>query len=202
MNLKSKTIYSPLLATILLGILVGWSDAAVIINITESQTSSNVLIAGSGTINLSELTPLLKNRITSGRNINPSVASLSIGSGFLDSYSGISGPSNFGIGSNKSFLGTASDFLSIRGAQGEIAVPTNYISGVELNSNGVINTASFNSLGLTIGTYVWTWGTGTPNADSITINIIPEPSSAVLIGLAGLGLLVCRRTRRHPSPIA
>ena len=47
-------------------------------------------------------------------------------------------------------------------------------------------------LGLTPGTYTWTWGSGA-NADFLEVDIpsaaVPEPSSLTLLGLGSLGLL-------------
>ena len=64
---------------------------------------------------------------------------------------------------------------------------------------------TFASLGLTPGTYTWTWGDDpavagfTPdNSDSFTLQIgpIPEPTTAIVwTTLAGVGLFVGRRRR-------
>jgi len=52
------------------------------------------------------------------------------------------------------------------------------------------------SLGVTPGTYTWTWGTGV-HADSFTINAgvgVPDAGSTVsLLGFALLGLAALRR---------
>lgn len=52
-------------------------------------------------------------------------------------------------------------------------------------------------LGVAAGSvYTWTWGSG-GNADFLTINVVPEPSTYVLM-LAGLGLVgaAARRLKR------
>ncbi len=57
---------------------------------------------------------------------------------------------------------------------------------------------SFASLGLTLGTYTYTWGTG-GDADSLTINVPGVPESASSIRLLGIGagvLLFCRWRNR------
>jgi hypothetical protein len=61
------------------------------------------------------------------------------------------------------------------------------------------NNATFATLGVTPGTYVWTWGTGLPN-QNFTLIIsqagagVPDGGSTVsLLGFALLGLAALRR---------
>jgi hypothetical protein len=44
-----------------------------------------------------------------------------------------------------------------------LVVPLNYVSGAALSDSMIFNNATFASLGVTPGTYVWTWRTGLPN---------------------------------------
>ncbi len=62
--------------------------------------------------------------------------------------------------------------------------------------------ATFSSLGLTPGTYIWTWGSGA-DADSFTMNIgvssVPEPASLMMLGTGSLAILGFARRRRRAS---
>jgi hypothetical protein len=80
-------------------------------------------------------------------------------------------------------------------------VPQGYVSGTTLTtSSATFNNATFASLGVTPGTYVWTWGTGLPN-QNFTLIIggagVPDGGSTVsllgfgLLGLAALGRKFC-----------
>jgi hypothetical protein len=82
-----------------------------------------------------------------------------------------------------------------------LIVPIGYVSGSALSDTSTYDNATFNSLGVTPGTYVWTWGSGA-NADSFTLNIgaavVPEPSSLLLLGAAFAVLLFVVRARQAP----
>jgi hypothetical protein len=74
----------------------------------------------------------------------------------------------------------------------QLFVPSGYVSRTALSDNSTYDSATFASLGLTPGSYVWSWGKGA-DADTFTIDVgspIPEPASLALVatGLIGLGL--------------
>ena len=69
-------------------------------------------------------------------------------------------------------------------------MPQGYVSGTDLGiSTDTWNNQTLSSLGLTPGTYTWTWGTA-PHADSLALQItVPEPASFSLLAIAGLAML-------------
>jgi len=78
-----------------------------------------------------------------------------------------------------------------------LLVPRGYVSGAPLSSSATWNNATFASLGVTPGTYEWTWGTGLPN-QNFTLIIgragVPDGGSTVsLLGFSLLGLATLRR---------
>ena len=74
-------------------------------------------------------------------------------------------------------------------------VPAGYTSGSSLTSSATWDNTTISKLGLTPGTYTWTWGSTTNGtADFIEVDIpsatgVPEPSTLTLLGLGSLGLL-------------
>jgi hypothetical protein len=76
-------------------------------------------------------------------------------------------------------------------------LPSGYVSGNPLSDMAIYFNATFASLGLTPGTYVWAWGTGLKN-QNVTLIIggagVPDGGSTVmLLGFALLGLAALRR---------
>ena len=80
-----------------------------------------------------------------------------------------------------------------------------YVSGSNLLESATFANENFSTLGVDAGSYTWTWGSGTPNADSFTLDIgvaapplppVDEPSTLFDMGI-GLATLVLAATLRR-----
>ena len=114
-------------------------------------------------------------------------------------FGGITGTYNFVSGSQQIFANSGSgDFVQIMNGFG-LGLPKNYVSGTALSSTSTWNSQTFTSLGLTPGTYVYTWGSGA-TADSATLTIgaspVPEPSSIIMAGRGVVGAVSLARKRK------
>ncbi|MEZ5386556.1 MAG: PEP-CTERM sorting domain-containing protein [Prosthecobacter sp.] len=173
------------------------SHAAVIINAIES--GGDVIFSASGSFDLGGVShsaivfavPGIAPTID-GRRVRVGGA---VGGVSIDIYRSLSFVPPSGP------FGTGPGFISPDSVTGDsfgidlnsISVPAGYISGTALAGTMTFAGETFSSLGITEGTYQWTWGSG-GNADSLTLNISPEPSRAFLT-ISGLALLVFRRRR-------
>jgi hypothetical protein len=187
-----------MVATVVLALtFVGTSRAGYVVNL--SQTGGDVVAAGSGTIN----TVALTNQGVSGEGpgLDPAIGTALFGSsGPITYFGGVSGPDSFG---GYVFAGATSgtgDLVGVEGVFDRLVLPYEYVSGSMLNSSALWSGQTLNSLGLTLGTYTWTWGSGA-TADFFTMNIgvssVPEPSSLLLAGVGlGFAALVSRVRRR------
>lgn len=192
---------------LVLSVLAGTpARAAYVLNLTE--TEAGVFGQGSGSINLSGLTK-------TSEGILPGAARALAGLVIIgaqaeaDQYSGlISGPSGFGAGDLISLATTGSGFIigvfgSANTPNGptlfspsDIILPNNYISGADLGvSTAEWTGASFASLGISPGTYIWQWDTGS-GTDSFTLNTVPVPSPLPVLG-AGIAFGWSRKIRRR-----
>jgi hypothetical protein len=166
--------------------------------VTLEQVGANVVATGNGPINLTGLTFNLIATTTPG--VAAVVGQIQTGpfSGpLLDFYSGFTGPPNFGSGFANVATDGSGDFVGIFSAFGLLEVPHGYVSGAALSDSMIFNSATFVSLGVTPGTYVWSWGTGLPN-QNFTLIIggagVPDGGSTVsLLSCALLGLVSLRR---------
>ena len=209
-----KALPKKLLPLILFGIAVTSLfsvQPAQAYSVTLQQVGSNVVATGSGPINLTGLTFAPSGQVIDGAFIQPIAARIQTGPTGLvnfDLYRGlVTGPTSFGSGLTASASSGSGDFVGIQvfnfdgvGPNGILFVPQGYVSGAALSDSMIFNNATFASLGVIPGTYVWTWGTGLPN-QNFTLIIggvgVPDGGSTVsLLGFALLGLATLRRKLR------
>ncbi len=173
---------------------------------TMDQVGADVVITGSGSFDTIGLTPTSPFFPESELSITPSLNALSLGGGEAQqAFTGLTPDhATFGNGGETFGSSFSGDVVGI----GDMAIagpnslflPDLYVSGTSLSDLTIFAGNTFASLGVTPGTYVWTWGSGA-TADSFTLQIgpaqtVPEPASLTLlaVGLAGLGLVL--RSRR------
>ncbi len=194
-----KTRNAAVAAALLVASLAGTADADVIIDV--SQSGSNVVATGSGSIDLTGLA--FNETLSVVVGVQPNIAFITLGAtpgGSFDIYTGASGPSSFGSGGTTladSGTGPLFGVLGTSNVGTGIFVPIGYVSGNPLSGSLTFDNKTIAGLGLTPGTYTYTWGTGP--VESLTVNIspasVPEPSSLALAGMAvAAGLIAaCRR---------
>jgi PEP-CTERM motif len=167
---------------------------------TFQEIGGNVVEMSSGSFDLTDLIAL--EPVSSAQALQPHTATFL--SGDLDVaqiwYDGVTGPSNFGPGTGSAEPDSShGDAIGIMGPTFLFA-PADYINGAPLSETSTWLNQTFASLGLTPGTYVYSWGAGA-HADTFTIDVagsappVPEPSTwaMMLIGFTGLGYAALRR---------
>ena len=155
---------------------------AIVIEMFES--GSDVVVTLDGSVDLTDLVYsgpqlLAPAGIFSGDNIR-----FAPGDGVIeyDRWNAINGVSTGKFGSNSSNLFTGSftttdyiAFINLSASDGFIQVPSTYVSGTLLSNSMTFIGQSLTTLGLTTGTYVYSWGTTNP--DSVTIYVGTTPTT-------------------------
>jgi hypothetical protein len=175
--------------------------------VTATEEYGNVVFSGSGSFNVDGLSfrpgPVgsgLASGIWAREGLISFNGTLPIrGVQLLDVYRGeISGPDSFGTGGLVFPADVRGGDWHYLWAGGDtIILPVGYTSGTELSGVMEFHSQTFETLGMTPGEYVWTWGSG-GNHGSYTLRVgesyaIPEPSSIALLWPIAVALGFFRR---------
>ena len=167
--------------------------------VTVDQIGPNVVATGSGAIDLTGLA-YQGSGGPAAAYINPGFA----GSQFLigapasfDIYAPFNGPS-FGFGNATGADEGMGDLVGFVLNVGQLYVPVGYASNTALSDSATYDNATFASLHVTPGVYVYTWGTGPDQSFTLEIGQTPIPGALPLFvsGLGALGLFSWRIKRR------
>ena len=182
----------------------GTSRAELTFTITE--VGGNVVAVGSGTVNMAGLTydwSLNYPAFTLGASGATFVGGPASAS--MKTWGDVSGPSSYGTGAKTFTDSGRGDTFGIMGSIGRLYLPAGYTSGSLLSGTSTWNSNTLSGLGLTPGTYDYTWGSGA-NADSAHVIIgaaaVPEPSSIIMAGMGLVGAVTLARRKRKAVVVA
>src|SRR4051812_10233019 len=168
------------------------------------EVGNDVAATGGGIIDLTGLSFVGESFV--GAGIIPVIGAIVTGPTDVDTftgYTGFTGPTSFGSGGGGAAGSGSGDIVGIFGSENLLRVPLGYVSGDPLSDISTYIGADFTTLGVTPGTYEWTWGTGPNQNFTLVIGAaaVPEPASAVLLGAALAGLLLAGTIRctRHAT---
>lgn len=204
-----------------LGVIASFTaatQASATVTVTIRESGNDVVESAMGSLDVSSFTNQI-GLIGTQSYINSGIANLIMGPDSYNSnntddwanyyfapyYSEIVGPASFGT-SLTSFIPTSRSgdaFGTVRilgpGLDYRILIaPHGYVSGTQIASQAVFANRTFAAMGLTPGTYTYSWP-----SDSIRIEIgnlnaaVPEPASwaMMLVGFGFAGAMLRRRRR-------
>ena len=184
-------------ATASLLLIVPPAQAGYIVTLT--QQGSSVVATGSGAIDLTGLT--LNFLSGADPEVTPKDGDIetgaidpTIGEAVVNTYSGFSGPTSFGSGNKLPADAASGDMVGILNFQGSQAglleVPQGYVSNAALSDMATYNNTNFSKLGVTPGTFEWTWGTGANQNFTLKIEgVVTTPDAGSTFGLLFLSLM-------------
>jgi K319L-like, PKD domain len=177
--MKKQNPLPLLLAFALLLLAAIPAQATIVINANE--VGGDVVFVLNGSVNLDSL--VYDSTTTATGGLAPAISSsgrliqmLPFGGLTYDTYtvSEISGPLSFGSGGLKWFTSLSGDPFLFHGTA--FIFNTGY-AGTALHTTMTMDNATFSTLGMSPGTYVWTWSSGGAS-DNLILNIGPVPNAA------------------------
>ena len=154
-------------------LLLAATPAHAVYNIVLTESGGNVVASANGSINTAGVS------LSSGGGtcsyLYPVAGWLCTGSGLLSYYfNATTYPSTFGSGSPTFAISSSGD--PVVPYNSRVFIKAGYVSGSPMSSTTTW-AGTFASLGVTVGTYTWTFGTGA-NADSVVLYAGTTPPSA------------------------
>jgi len=191
---KRMTAAAALGAAVLIGCGLSAPSAQAAYMVTLEQQGPNVVATGSGPIDLTGL-GAPQDVAPAGTSLNPGVAQIVTGLPGTSTavfFTGFSGPTSFGVGGPITTNSGNGDIVGIIGATGvgvlgkpSLIVPSGYVSNNPLAVTAAYLNATLNGLGVTPGTYEWTWGSGANQ--NFTLDIVATvPAPMIGHGLPAL----------------
>ena len=186
-------LLSPCLAVLCLLLAPAVANATPYV-VKMVQQGNDVVATGSGEFDLTGLVRLGASS-SFGGFVSPKFGSSSVGQAApidVYSYGAFTGPTAYGPGNITLATSSSGDpvFIAPLGGFGIpspfLIVPRGYVSFTGLLGDATWSNATFASLGVTPGTYVWTWGSGAGQSYTLDI-VVPEPAA---LGMFGLGVLL------------
>jgi hypothetical protein len=175
------------------------------IKFTIEQVGNDVVTTGAGAIDLTGLKFLLNETEEAG--LSGGFATVATGPAAsapirtsTDEYTGVTGPTSFGIGLVQRIPTTGQgDYVGVSGAGGTLFLPQGYTSNTHIMSTDTYSNKTISGLGLATGIYTYTWGTGgLDHTLTVQIGAVPEPSTAIVVtfGAVALGAYGWSRNRQ------
>lgn len=158
--------------------------------LTLQQVGPNVVASGSGPLDLTGLKFQFNTGLFPG--LTPSLPAAGTGptpATLTDAYeqaAPFAGPTNFGSGTGTGPNSGSGDPVGIftpNFGSGFLLVPVGYVSNDPLSDRMRFNNATFSSLGVTPGTYEWSWGTGANQNFTLQTSTAAVPDLGSTFGL-------------------
>ncbi|MEI7850704.1 MAG: hypothetical protein WCH86_02620 [Kiritimatiellales bacterium] len=180
---------------ILMAGLCGMAQATVVVNV--NQVGSDIVWDWSGSLNTTGAT-LADTFGGFSAYVRPYYVEMPLYGAPQNTYAySISGPSFGDLGDGSAVNGfttkSGNTSFGISSYGSQVWLAQFYTSGSSIYGTNVMANKTLSGIGLNGGTYEWTV---TGNGDKITVNVIPEPASALLIGCGGLLVVGYRRMRK------
>jgi hypothetical protein len=191
---------------IVLAVFANYATAAITVTIQDSGT--NLVVASSGTLNSGVCTSIPTGFTSNFNGIDPSVSNLAFGavSSAQDQCAGTTITPTTGFGTGGQLSATANTGVSYY-FRPDIGFwgPSGWNSGTAMTASMTFPNTSLAGMGITPGTYVYTFSNGA-TTDTLTINAVapPPPTPTPTLSewgrmiLLALIVLACGRRYWHP----